>query len=146
MNEGGYSDDAQIQGNVTPLLVAAGIGREDAFTDEEKKAALEAVKLLVSLGADVNAHSATGWTPLHAAAYAGADAIVQFLIEHGAVIDVQNGCGQTPLSLAEGKDAKGLLKRTKTRTSTLALLKKLGAGKSRPRGPLGKCVEGRWGI
>lgn len=145
MSEKGYSDDAQIQGNATPLMVAAGLGRE-SLSDEAKAAALEAVKLAVSLGADVNAAGATGWTALHAAAYMGAEDIVAFLVQKGATIDVQNGCGQTPLSLAQGDDARGLLKRTKVQTATVNLLKKLGAGKSRPNGPVGKCVEGRWGI
>lgn len=141
----GYSDDAQIQGNATPLMVAAGLGR-DGLDAQEKAAALEAVRLALSLGADVNAAGVTGWTALHAAAYAGADAVVELLVARGARIDVQNGCGQTPLTLAQGDDARGLLKRTKVQTTTVTLLKKLGAGTSKPAGPVGKCIEGRWGI
>lgn len=52
---------------------------------------LEAVKLLISKGADVNAKG-SGWpshgrTPLMAAAYANHAGIVKFLIENGADVD-----------------------------------------------------------
>jgi hypothetical protein len=55
-------------------------------------------------------------------------------------------CGQTPLSLAEGTSARGLLERVTPHRSTSELLGKLGAG-SRPSGaPVGKCIEGRFGL
>ena len=64
----------------TPLMVAAGLGRYEARTDQEHSRALEAVKLAVELGADVNAANEAGQTPLHGAAYMGTDAIIQFLV------------------------------------------------------------------
>jgi ankyrin repeat protein len=146
LSEGGYSDDAQIQGNATPLHAAAGLGRADDFSDEEEARAREAVALALALGNDVNATTATGWTALHAAVFTGADSIVELLVKNGARIDARNGCGQTPLSLARGDNVKGLLKRTKIRESTVELLVRLGASAEPAGEPVGRCVEGRWGI
>ncbi|MBI3934719.1 MAG: ankyrin repeat domain-containing protein [Acidobacteria bacterium] len=144
--EGVFSDQAQIQGSATPLMAAAGIGRARDRGKEEAKKALEAVKVLVELGADVNYANETGYTALHAAAYSGADEIIQFLAEKGAKLDVQNGCGQTPLSLADGSNPRGLIAIPRARESTAALLLKLGAGATPLSGPVGRCIEGRFGI
>ena len=142
----GFGDDNQIQGNGTPLMVAVGMGRENDLGREGERRALEAAKVLVELGADVNQATDTGWTPLHAAAFLGANQIIQFLVDKGAKLDVQNGCGQTPLSLAEGTDARGLLQRVTPHKSTADLLHKLGAGTPPLSGPVGRCVEGRFGL
>lgn len=48
---------------------------------------MESVKVLVGRGADVNARSRDGWTPLISAAYAGNADIAKLLIEKGADID-----------------------------------------------------------
>ncbi len=143
---GVFSDNAQFQGGATPLLAAAGLGRSRPRRGEDARKALEDVKLLVELGADVNAANETGWTPLHAAAFIGADPIIQFLVEKGAKLDVQNGCGQTPLSLADGSNARGLVQIPLPRKNTMELLRKLGAGATPAAGPVGRCVEGRYGI
>ena len=46
--------------NVTPLMVAAGLGRTWDRTKEEEKGTLEAVKLALELGSDVNGSSVNG--------------------------------------------------------------------------------------
>lgn len=142
----GHGDDNQIQGNATPLVVAVGMGRQDDLGREEERRALEAAKVLVELGADLNEATATGWTPLHAAAFLGADTLIEFLVQKGANVNVKNGCGQTPLSLAEGTDARGLLQRVTPHPKTAQLLRKLGAGAGPTTGPVGRCVEGRFGL
>ena len=142
----GNGDDNQIQGNGTPLMVAVGMGRRDDFSVQAEQRALEAATVLVGLGADVNAATATGWTALHAAAFAGANTLVEFLVEQGAKIEVQNGCGQTPLSLAAGTDARGLLQRVTPHEETAQLLRELGAGTTPLSGPVGRCVKGRFGL
>lgn len=92
--------------NCTPLLVAAGIGTqapgEEAGTEEE---ALEAVELLLKLGADINHVDANGETAMHGAAYKNLPLIVTYLGEHGAEIAVwnqKNKYGWTPTLIAEG--------------------------------------------
>lgn len=139
-------DDNQIQGNGTPLLVAAGLGRNDDFSAAETKLSLEAVKVLVEMGADVNQANDTGWTPLHAAAFMGADPVVSYLISKGAKLSVRNGCGQTPLSLADGSDSKGLLQRAIPHPSTAKLLQDAGATRDSSGRPVGACVLGRHGL
>ena len=116
--------------NVTPLMVAAGLGRRVANvmdrTAEEERSALEAVKLIVELGADVNASSETGLTALHGAAYTGANAIIQFLVEKGAKVDVKDKFGQTPLSIAEKiypEELPGKFRPEVVRESTANLLR-----------------------
>jgi len=142
----GHGDDNQIQGNATPLMVALGMGRQDDFGKAAEAKALEAAKVLVELGADVNEATETGWTPLHAAAFLGADSLIEFLASKGANVNVRNGCGQTPLSLAEATDARGLLQRVTAHPKTAQLLRSLGAGSGTVSAPAGKCVEGRFGL
>lgn len=88
---------------LTPLMVAAGVARGQDFTDEEKKVALEAVKLTIELGGDVNAATVDGLTAMHGAATNGADGVLQYLVEKGAKIDVRDKYQQTPLSIATGE-------------------------------------------
>jgi ankyrin repeat protein len=90
-----------------PLLAAAGVGAlgdgdEAAGTDEE---ALAACKLLLELGADVNAVDDHGETVMHGAAYQSRASLVAFLDAHGADIQVwnrKNRWGWTPLMIAQG--------------------------------------------
>ena len=75
--------------NTTPLMAAAGLGTanplEEAGTEAE---ALEAVQLLLDLGADVNAVDNNGDTAMHGAAYGNFPAIVQLLADRGADADI----------------------------------------------------------
>ena len=124
--------DISVNGraNNTPLMVAAGAA-QDATTRrnaEELKSAVEAVKVLVELGADVNAKNDDGQTAMHAAAFNGADAIVELLAARGAAVDLPDKKGETPWSMAAGispvlryRGFYGI------HPSTVALLEKLGA-------------------
>jgi ankyrin repeat protein len=92
--------------NSTPLMAAAGLATrspgEDAGTESE---VLEAVQVLLDLGADVNAVDKNGETVMHAAAYKNLPKVVKFLAEKGARIDVWNKedkFGWTPLAIAVG--------------------------------------------
>jgi ankyrin repeat protein len=126
----------QVVAKTTPLAAAAGLGRFNGnyteFTPAEENNAIEAVKLAKELGGDINAANEYGQTALHAAAYLKADKLVQFLVENGAKIDLIDGFGQTPLSIAarvitEGvKDSYDISPR-RHNESTYQLLLKLGA-------------------
>ncbi len=90
----------------TPLMAAAGVGclapGEEAGTEDE---AMEAVKLALELGGDVNAIDDNGETAMHGAAYKSFPRVVQLLADKGARIEVWNRkdkYGWTPLSIAEG--------------------------------------------
>jgi len=139
----------------TPLMLAAGLSqiegpqgrRADAsrpwyYSGWNERRGLEAVKLLVELGADVNAGSSAavnaearmvasdfpagvGHTALHGAAYIGANSIVRFLVEHGAALNARDKLGQTPYRIAEGHTSAGAA--FYQRPETAALLRTLGA-------------------
>ena len=92
--------------NTTPLLAAAGVGTysagEDPGTETE---VLEAVKVALELGGDVNAVDNNGETVIHAAAYKQVPSVAQFLIDKGAKIEIwnqKNKTGWTPLRIADG--------------------------------------------
>jgi ankyrin repeat protein len=87
---------------LTPLMAAAGVGRVQDFTDAEERSALEAVKLAVEQGADVNAANEKGRTALHGATNLGGNSIVEFLAQKGANLDARDQYQQTPLSIASG--------------------------------------------
>ena len=90
----------------TPLMAAAGAGThspgEDPGTEAE---ALEAVKVTLALGNDVNVVDKNGNTAMHGAAYKQLPSVVKFLSENGARIDIwnrKNSSGWTPLRIAAG--------------------------------------------
>ncbi len=90
----------------TPLMAAAGVGclatEEEAGTEDE---AIDAVKLLLSLGNDPNAVDDNGETAMHGAAYKNLPKVVQLLADEGAKVEVwdrKNKYGWTPLEIAEG--------------------------------------------
>ena len=57
--------------NTTPLMAAAGLGTTEPLEEAgEEPEALEAVKMLLDLGANVNAVDNSGDTAMHGAAYA----------------------------------------------------------------------------
>jgi ankyrin repeat protein len=121
----------------TPMMAAAGLtqfegphsrrGDVSTFrTNWDEDDGLEAVRLLVDLGADVNATNRVGQTALHAAAYLGADRIVRFLVAHHANLNAQDQQGQTPFRVAQAHlnvSAQGV---THNR-ETAQLLRELGA-------------------
>ena len=93
----------------TPLMVAAGFGQraaadDDEFTDLGPRAdPLDAIKLFVEKGADVNAVNNTGNSALHYAAQNGNERMVEYLMGKGAKTDIKNKQGRTPVELAKGR-------------------------------------------
>jgi uncharacterized protein len=92
--------------NSTPMMVAAGLWSrspgEDPGTESET---LEAIQVLLDLGADVNAIDKNGETVMHAAAYKNMPKVVKFLAARGARIGTWNKddkFGWTPLAIAVG--------------------------------------------
>jgi ankyrin repeat protein len=55
-------------------------------------------------GADINAKSRAGQTPLHMACGIGMLDIIEFLLAHGADVNAKTDNGGTPLSLAKEND------------------------------------------
>jgi hypothetical protein len=84
-------------------MAAAGVNWVvDQTFDEGQAALLDAVKLCVELGMNVNAVNSMGLTAAHGAANRGSDEILKFLVSKGAKLDVADKEGRTPLNWAEG--------------------------------------------
>lgn len=91
----------------TPLMVAAGldmwyVGEDAGSLAGQEDEVLEAVKLCVALGDDVNAANLAKETPMHGAAFRGVNAVVEFLLEKGAQLDPRDIRGWTPFTVANG--------------------------------------------
>lgn len=98
--------------HITPLAAAAGIGYGQGQSPGTDIEAVEAVRYAFELGGDVNAIDDDGWTAMHGAAGRGSNAIVQFLYDKGAKIDVATKAeGWTPWKVADGVYLAGTFKR-----------------------------------
>jgi ankyrin len=113
----------------TALMAAAGVNWVIGQTYSESSAMyLEAVKLCLELGGDVNAVNAMGLAAVHGAANRGSDDIIELLARHGARLDVKDKEGRTPMTWAEGVFLA--TNSPVAKPSTMALLKKLLASSS----------------
>jgi uncharacterized protein len=121
--------------HTTPLMAAAGVDYiegEDRYgrrwyrdnTMPLQLAALEAVKVALQLGGNVNAANNDGLTAMHGAAYMGSNLLVQFLVDHGAKLDVPNRRGWTPYFITQGIYVAGTFI---ARNETGELMRRLGA-------------------
>ena len=112
--------------NTTALMAAAGVNWSVGQTyTESKMDSMEAVKLCLEKGADVNAVNSMGFTALTGAVNRGSDDIVEFLVNHGARMDVKDKEGRTLQDWAEGVFLATVPPERKP--STIALLQKLAA-------------------
>jgi ankyrin repeat protein len=97
----------------TPLMVAAGLGREAiSRTGEMEEKYREAVRIAMQLGGDVRSVGPGSRTALHGAALMGDTELVKFLIAQGADIEAKDQYGQTPLTMALG-DPGGFVYRSR---------------------------------
>ena len=111
--------------NITPLMLVAGIAWASNQDRAGEEQVLDATKMLVEeLGADVNFVADTGETAMHAAAYRGANNVVQYLFDKGAKLDVADKSGRTPLQVADGVEYGNSFA---ANPQTAVLLRKLGA-------------------
>ena len=88
--------------NTTPLMVAAGVyiyhpGEDGGSLPGDANEVLEAVKICVEHGNDVDAVDALGYTALHGAAFRGLPAVVEYLVEQGAKLDARTHVYDTDL-------------------------------------------------
>lgn len=103
----GANPDLRNVDDCTPLLAATGVGilsngDESAGTEEE---ALEVVRWLLSLGADINAVDKLGNTAMHGATFENRSQLLEFLAEQGADVKIwyrPNSRRWTPLDIAYG--------------------------------------------
>ena len=109
----------------TPIMAASGVEmfnpNEDSGTNTE---ALEALEVALELGGDVSAANNDGDTPLHGAAWRGANDIILRLVAEGAELHVENKNGYTPLQIANGEE-EGRVANINIRPWAVALLQDL---------------------
>jgi ankyrin repeat protein len=136
---GNYKADPNINTNegITPLMAAAQAactgtcayqeGGNVANKDSVERAHY-AVQAILDMGVDANATSKGGKTAMHIAAFTGSDSVVEYLAAHGAKVNVTDGKGETPWTMASGMSTsignRGLYGKHE---GTAALLLKLGA-------------------
>jgi hypothetical protein len=105
------------------LMAAAGVNWVGGQTYSEGKQFLEAVGLCLERGADVNAVNSMGITAVIGAANRGSNDILELLVKKGAMLDVKDKQGRTPLVWAEGVFLA--TNPPEKKPSTMALIQKL---------------------
>ena len=115
----------------TALMAAAGINFvvSQTFTHPNEEY-LEAAKLCLEKGNNVNAVNNQGLTAMHGATNRGFDDMVKLLAAAGAKLDVPDKQGRTPMTYAEGVFLA--VQPPVSKPSTIALLKSLLTGEVKP--------------
>ncbi|HZM60143.1 MAG TPA: ankyrin repeat domain-containing protein [Vicinamibacterales bacterium] len=125
LQHGADPNIATAQGS-TALMAAAGINWIPAQTYTRSEADyVEAVKLCLERGANVNATNTLKLAAIHGAANRGWVSIIQILADHGAKLDIADVGGRTPMTFAEGTFLA--IRPPVAKPDAIALLKKLMA-------------------
>jgi ankyrin repeat protein len=121
--EHGANVDLPNEGGITPLMAAAGYGSVECdprgygpgiphyLAPDTQTKSIEALKLLLDAGADINkrttgtraAARSPGRTALYGAAFWGWSNVVDYLVMRGAKIDMADPAGLTPVDAARGR-------------------------------------------
>lgn len=109
--EAGADPTLTLKDRTTVLMIAAAggavVGAYAAAIPVTEATSLEAIKLCVERGVDVNAFNANGQTAVHLAATRGTNSVITYLAEKGAKLDMKNKQGRTPLDIATGSGGGG---------------------------------------
>ena len=127
--ERGADPNVNTNDGATPLMAAAGVNWVVSQTYSHSDAEyLEAAKLCIEKGNDVNAVNSQGFTAMIGAANRGFDEMIKLLAARGAKLDVKDKQGRTPLTFAEGVFLA--VNPPVNRPATIALLKQLMEGQA----------------
>jgi ankyrin repeat protein len=98
-----YTNMLRPDGQTTPFMAAAGVAWRLGISRGREADAIEAMRILLERGADINHKNQAGHTALHGAAYRQAPRIAEFLVENGADLTATNERGWTALDIAMGQ-------------------------------------------
>ena len=120
---------------ITPVMAAAGNGSvvldtRGRYKTEEQ--AIEAVKVLLAAGADINARDNVGQTALYGAATWGWNDLVRALAAEKADLMVKDSRGQTAADVAMGSAGSSGRATAQSHPDTAALLRQLMAANGTP--------------
>ncbi|MFO7276545.1 MAG: ankyrin repeat domain-containing protein [Pseudomonadota bacterium] len=131
--EHGARVDITTANGITPLMAAAGNGSSKIDTRGRYKTeeqAIEAVQLLLTAGADINARDRNGQTALHGAASWGWNGVVKLLAANGIDLMAADRQGRTAADIAKGVSTGSGRASFDPHPETEALLRSLMAGRS----------------
>ena len=150
--EHGADPSIATTNGTTPLMVASGIGWVEGVTYEwSPEQTLDTVRLLLDLGAGVNAADDDGRTALHGAAHKGRNDVVRVLVEHGADLAARDYGSRDSIHALEGVTwqaidyADGLVRigvqSSVAHPETAALLRELMTAAGLPVPPAGRTLD-----
>jgi ankyrin repeat protein len=138
--DGGANPTLTTTRGANAVMFASGFGGLGRFAEYDATRGseadfIDAARLCLERGVDVNAVNDGGQTALHIAAAQRSDSFVKFLVDHGARLDIKDAQGRTPLDVALGVGARGRGgAQPAVRQSTAALLRQLMSdGRGAPR-------------
>ena len=105
--EAGADPTVPTADGTTPLMVAAGLhiwnpGEDGgSFTGQEEEV-LEAVRMCLEGGNDINAQNYRGETALHGVGFRGVNIVLDYLVKQGANLAALTGDGWSALAIARG--------------------------------------------
>ena len=91
---------------INPLMTAANLGTKESDTTGRYKTEaqiIEALRICIGHGLDINAKAKDGRTAIFGAATFGLNDVLKFLHDQGAVLDYRDNKGLSPLDAAMGK-------------------------------------------
>jgi ankyrin repeat protein len=98
----GADPSTPTRDGVTPLMVAAGQEWKVDWSVGTEDDSIETIRALVAAGVEIDRRNNKGETALHGAADRSANAVVQFLVEQGARLNLRDKSNRTALDVALG--------------------------------------------
>jgi uncharacterized protein len=104
--DAGADPKLTLKDRTTVLMISSAggavVGAYAVAIPVTEESSIEAIKLCLERGVDINAFNTNGTTAIHSAVQRGAEKVVRYLAEHGAKLDMKNKQGRTPLDIALG--------------------------------------------
>ena len=147
--EAGADPNIPAADGTTPLMVAAGVhiwnpGEDGgSFTGQEQEV-LEAVRICIEAGNDINARNYRGETALHGVGFRGVNIVLDYLVERGGDLTALTDDGWSPLAIARGFSYTGFYKsqlHTAARMEELMLARSLDTEGDEHHVPVSVCYD-----